>query len=212
MRSTKLAALGFVAAALLLPLGMQAALAQINEPVPSYAQPNNEQTIRGRVSAINGTYRITVDDDNGYVDSVQLHQGTIINPTGLTLAVGMNVTITGYNAGSVFEANQIDTPYTYGGPPAPRAYYGGWYPYAYGYGPAFGLYFGTGFVYRGYYPYRPYYSPYPYWYRGAYNSRPYGAPPYRAPFRAPGNYRYGGHPYVGHPYVAHPYGNHPHRG
>jgi hypothetical protein len=186
MRSTKVTALGFVVAALLLPLGTQAARAQVNEPLPSYAQPNNEQTIRGRISAINGTYSISVHDDSGYIDSVQLHRGTIINPTGLRLAAGMSVTITGYNAGSVFEANQIDTPYTYGGPLPPRVYYGAgwWYPaYPYGYGPAFGLYFRGGFIYRGYFA----------------HSAPYYYPTYR--------------PYAGHPYVGHPYVNHPrHRG
>jgi hypothetical protein len=208
MQNTKLTTLGLVAAALLLALGAQA-LGQVNQPIPSYAQPNNEQTITGRISAINGTYGISVRDDSGYVDNVHLHQGTIINPTGLKLAAGMSVTITGFNAGSYFEANQINTPYNYGGPPAPRAYYGaGWgYPwYGYGYGPAFGLYFGAGFVYRGYYPYGPYYYPYaaPYGYRGPY-SRPYGLPYYRASFRASSAYRYAGHPYAAHASVSHPH-------
>jgi hypothetical protein len=211
MQSIKLTALGLGAAALLLAVGTQA-LAQVNQPVPSYAQPSNEQTITGRISAINGTYSISVRDDNGYTDSVRLHQGTIINPTGLKLAAGMSVTITGYNAGSYFEANQINTPYTYGGPPAPRAYYGaGWgYPYAYGYGPTYGLYFGAGFVYGGYYPYRPYYYPYPtpYWYRGPYYYRPYAVPYYHASIRASSSYRYAGHPYAAHAYVSHPH----HRG
>lgn len=113
-----------------------------SQTLPPYAQPSTEQTIRGRISAINGAFNISVRDDNGYIDNVELHRGTIINPTGLTLAVGMSVTILGYSAGTVFEANEIDTPYTYAGPPPPPIYYGSgwWYPgYVYGYGPAFGL-------------------------------------------------------------------------
>ncbi len=37
-----------------------------------------------------------------------MHQGTVINPTGLPLQNGMRVTIYGYNAGSTFAANEID--------------------------------------------------------------------------------------------------------
>ncbi len=71
-------------------------------------------------------------DDRGHVDNVRLHQGTVINPTGLTLASGMSVTIYGHNRGSVFAANEIDTPYheRYAVYPVPV------YPY---YGPSFGL-------------------------------------------------------------------------
>lgn len=50
----------------------------------------------------------------------------------------MSVTIIGYNAGSVFQANEIDTPYSYPGPPVVPVYYGPgwWYPgFAYGWGP-----------------------------------------------------------------------------
>ncbi len=73
-------------------------------------------------------------DDKGYVDTVPLHQGTIINPTGLTLQPGMDVSVLGYNAGSYFAANEVDTPYTYyGGAP----YYLG-QPWNY-YGPSFGI-------------------------------------------------------------------------
>jgi hypothetical protein len=41
----------------------------------------------------------------------------------------MSVTITGYNAGSTFDANEIDTPYAYDGP----VYYGGYPDYNYGF-------------------------------------------------------------------------------
>jgi hypothetical protein len=111
---------------------------------PSYAQPqysqSQDESIHGRIYSIDGTFNITVTDDNGYMDNVQLHQGTVINPTGLTLAPGMEVTIAGYSGGQVFEANEIDTPYTYyGARPVPVFYGAGWwYPgYSYGYGPSF---------------------------------------------------------------------------
>lgn len=123
------------------------------QPLPSYARPSyaqTEQTIRGRVTTVNGMY-MEIADVNGYTDRVQLHQGTIINPTGIRLAPGMTVTIMGHANGSVFVANEIDTPYDqYGGPPGyvygyPYPYY---YPYPYPwYGPTFGI--GIGFGYRG---------------------------------------------------------------
>jgi hypothetical protein len=115
-----------------------AANAQI---VPSYAAPTpgGDEQIHGRVLSFDGGYNLEVRDEKGYVDNVRLHQGTIINPTGLTLAPGMIVSILGYNAGATFAANEIDTPYTF--------YYGvPWFaghPWNY-YGPSvsFGFYFG----------------------------------------------------------------------
>ena len=76
---------------------------------PSYA--NTEETIRGRVLSFDGGYDLRVRDARGFVDNVRLHRGTVINPTGLTLAPGMSVTIYGRNAGGFFAANEIDTPY-----------------------------------------------------------------------------------------------------
>ena len=115
---------------------------QRERPAPSYAEPANggEAQIHGRILAFDGAYNVQVRDEKGYVDQVQLHQGTIINPTGLTLAPGMVVSIMGYNAGSFFAANEVDTPYTfsYGSP-----YYGG-HPWNY-YGPtvSLGFFFGN---------------------------------------------------------------------
>jgi hypothetical protein len=54
---------------------------------------------------------LNVRDDRGFLDNVELHQGTIINPTGLALQPGMEVTIIGYNRGRSLAANEIDTPY-----------------------------------------------------------------------------------------------------
>jgi hypothetical protein len=130
------------------------------QDVPSYAVGDANQQIQGTISAINDTWNISVADASGYTDSVELHQGTIINPTGLTLEPGMNVTIDGYADGSNFDAMEIDTPYQYEGPPPVAVYYGpgAWYPgYAYGWGPSFSLFFDLGshrfeqrsFVYAG---------------------------------------------------------------
>jgi hypothetical protein len=129
-----------VAAALITP-GFASA-----QDAMAYSSDGNQQ-IQGTIAAINGTWNITVHDANGYADSVELHQGTIINPTGLTLEPGMNVTIDGYADGPNFEAMEIDTPYQYQGPAPVAVYYGpgSWYPgYATGWGPSFSLFFDIG--------------------------------------------------------------------
>jgi hypothetical protein len=118
------------------------ALAQNTPPsdAPSYSRPAptipGEDTIKGRVISFDGGYNLQVDDERGYVDNVVLHQGTIINPTGIRLAPGMSVTIHGVNRGSVLAANQIDTPYNSYGSVYDYGYapYGVVYPYPiYGY-------------------------------------------------------------------------------
>ncbi|HTJ25815.1 MAG TPA: hypothetical protein VMA36_06595 [Candidatus Limnocylindria bacterium] len=139
-----------VAAALAIA-GLALPLAASAQDVPSYAQPasaSSDETITGRIASIDGTFNITVDDARGFSDNVALYQGTIINPTGLTLESGMDVTIEGYADGSQFVANEIDTPYQLSGPAPAPTYYGPgwWYPgFAYGYGPAFSV----GIVFAG---------------------------------------------------------------
>jgi ketosteroid isomerase-like protein len=64
-------------------------------PSPSYASGTSDETIRGTVAAINGPYNISVRDERGFVDNVNVHQGAIINPTGLSPAPGLSVTILG---------------------------------------------------------------------------------------------------------------------
>lgn len=102
-------------------------------PMPPYAQPlppapRQDERIHGVISSFDGKYALQVRDDRGFLDNVELHQGTIINPTGLTLAPGMTVTIYGHPRDHVFAANEIDTPYHYvpsyvWAPPPP---YWGW--------------------------------------------------------------------------------------
>jgi hypothetical protein len=123
MRPALLVAVLAGVAALVAPLAAfaQQTPAAPPPPAPSYARPvapNGEETIQGRIASIDGKYRIQLRDDRGFVDNVELHQGTVINPTGLQLEPGMAVTILGYNRGPLFAANEIDTPYvSYGAVP-----------------------------------------------------------------------------------------------
>ncbi len=162
---------------------------------PSYAVAS-QQTIKGTITGFNGAYTVYVQDEKGYGDNIQLHDGTVINPTGLKLQEGMRVTIYGYPNGPVFQAYRIDAPYPnygYGGQYG-GAYgaYGGAYPYyggyygAYGY-PYYGGYYGTpwyplwgvGFGWFGGWP--GYYGGWPGYYRGGYYRGGY--------YRGPGFYR-----------------------
>lgn len=99
--------------------------------IPSYARtpaPSSEETIGGSILSFQGKYGIQLRDDRGFNDNVQMHQGTIINPTGISLAAGMRVSIMGHSNGSVFAANQIDVAYP---PPGRRAYAPVYPPYPY---------------------------------------------------------------------------------
>jgi hypothetical protein len=116
---------GFAFASVLALLAPIAALAQDDQPPPaedsaSASAAPDDQTIeiRGRVSAFDGVDTLVVRDEQGYLVTVSLHEGTVVNPAGLTLAPGMIVSVVGYNAGSSVGANEIDTPYAiYGGTP-----------------------------------------------------------------------------------------------
>ena len=157
------------------------------QPLPSYAQPppssaSGEENIHGRIVSFDGRFALQVRDERGFLDNVQLHQGTIINPTGITLEPGMVVSILGYNAGSYLAANEIDTPYTFvvGVP-----YWEG-HPWWY-YGPTFSLNFFFGS---------------PGWWHGSYFHGGYryvgGARVYAQPFRPV----YSGGSFQGRAYVA----------
>jgi len=114
-------------------LGVALAAGLLAAPLAVSADIPGQQQIQGRVTSFDGHFALHVQQANGEVDAIELHQGTIINPTGLTLSPGMTVTVVGQPQGTVFAANEIDTPYqeTYG--------------YAYStpyYGPYWGTYLG----------------------------------------------------------------------
>jgi hypothetical protein len=148
MIRAKIFSLFLAAATIAAPL---AASAQPTSNAPSYARPNvttGEDVVHGRIVSFDGQYTLQVDDERGYLDNVQLRKGTIINPTGLTLAPGMVVTIRGANNGSVLVANEIDTPYiSYAPYPAYPYYPYGVYPYPFG--PRFSVGFGFGHEFHG---------------------------------------------------------------
>jgi hypothetical protein len=126
------------------------------EAYPSYAVAP-QQTIKGTITGFNGAYTVFVQDERGYGDNVQMHDGTVINPTGIKLQEGMRVTIYGYANGPVFQAYRIDTPYQQ--PYYANNGYGGYGYGGYGYGG-----YGYGYPYGGYPYYGGYYgAPYPYW-------------------------------------------------
>ena len=180
---TKLVAALGVAAALAFPSLAGA------QSYPSYATAP-QQTIKGTITGFNGQYTVYVQDEKGYGDNVQMHDGTVINPTGIRLQSGMRVTIYGYPNGSVFQAYRIDTQ-------TPGYGYGGGSPYDYGYGGYGGYgYGGYGYPYGAY----PYYGGGPFWgigigwgwpgwgWPGYYGYYPgfYGGYPYPIYIRGPG--------------------------
>jgi hypothetical protein len=161
--------LAAVGAALCLALPALASAQQYGEQ-PTYAQPPpqspsyaNQQKISGTISSFDGQWILYMHDDKGYTDHITLHQGTIINPTGIKLLEGMKVTIYGYADGPTFQATAINVGYSpyspyYGanGEPAPgpdTSNYGygynyGYPGYGYGYGyPGYG--YGYGYPYYG---------------------------------------------------------------
>ena len=99
--SPLLSASALAVAALMSPLTAHAQDLATNAPPGA---GSNDQSVVGRIQSIDGKYHLTVLDQRGIVDSVDLHQGTVINPTGLSLATGMSVTVLGYDAGSSFNA------------------------------------------------------------------------------------------------------------
>ena len=72
-----------------------------------------DHTVHGVVTSIHGKYRLVVRNDRADGESVTLHRGTIINPTGLQLEPGMQVTIAGHLDGGTFDADEIDAPAHY---------------------------------------------------------------------------------------------------
>jgi hypothetical protein len=146
--------IGLAAVAIAAFMGAAPAAAQPAQPaIPSYA--TGEESIRGRIVSFDGKYRLQLRDDRGFVDNVRMHDGTVINPTGLRLVPGQFVTVLGHNEGQLFAANEIDTPYRHYGAVYPYGYYGyapAYYPYGYRVYPEFGVGFrDRGFGFRGWF-------------------------------------------------------------
>jgi hypothetical protein len=183
-------------AALALPVAAKA------QATPQYA--SKEEQIRGTIASIGDKYTVYVRDERGYVDTVRLHDGTIINPTGLSLASGQSVTIMGRTDGKAFDANEIDTPYDVddGGGDyaaidvAPYPYDAAYPAYAlsypafislgFGFGGGYGYYGGGYYGHAGYYG-RGYYGHGGYYGRGGYYG--YGRNGYGARYPLGGSYR-----------------------
>ncbi len=117
------------------------ASAQTQQAPPSYAV-HGDESIRGTIASFDGKYGVTVRDERGFIDNVRLHDGTIINPRGLRLASGEQVTVYGHADGPAFTANEIDTPY--------RTVLVTGYPYGFGYPYGYGPGYRIGFGYGGY--------------------------------------------------------------
>jgi hypothetical protein len=116
-----------IVAPLVLALGLAPAVA-LAQSLPSYAvpvtapQPVDRETIHGSIASIDNNGGLQLNDDRGFIDSVQLQENTIINPGGMQLKAGMVVTIGGAAQGSVFAANHIDIAMSAPqGPPAPQS-------------------------------------------------------------------------------------------
>ncbi len=90
-----------IVATLAIPLAASAAMTDNN---------TSTQMVSGVIRSIDGKYGLTVRDNRGSLDSVTLHKGTIINPTGAELRQGLPVTIIGRAGGSSFDADTINAP------------------------------------------------------------------------------------------------------
>jgi hypothetical protein len=121
-----------------LAAGAAAMVAALGSTAPASAQPSyavRQESIKGIVRSYDGRYNLYVRDRHGYLDHVLLHQGTIINPTGLRLEAGMRVTVYGHPEGDVFAAQEIDTPYRFIPPIDYYPFgYGPWWPHPWGWG------------------------------------------------------------------------------
>jgi hypothetical protein len=106
MMTKRITTSALILAALALPATARA-------DTPSYGMTSGVQTIHGTISAISGKYGLTVQDDRVGLASVTMHRGTIIDPTGLQLKPGMQITIAGHADGRTFDANEIDAPVEY---------------------------------------------------------------------------------------------------
>jgi hypothetical protein len=135
-------ALPFLAAFVTIGLIPATALAADNPP--NYAADGGD-SIKGRITGLDGKYTVYVREKQGKVETVELHQGTVINPTGIRLQPGYKVAIYGHQAGNTFDANVVNTPYHY----IPQTVYEPYYPDYFG-GFGWGGFGWGGFGWGGY--------------------------------------------------------------
>ncbi len=107
MISSKLHCTALVCAA----LAFAAPVAASAEPaVPSAPATAAHAQLVAQITNFSGKYGITVRDAKGALVTVQMHRGTVIEPVGLRLDVGMRVALTGSVRDGVFQADRIDVP------------------------------------------------------------------------------------------------------
>jgi hypothetical protein len=92
-----------IAVALTLPAAASAAMS-------SPAQAKDTYTLRGVITQIDGKWDVTLHEPSGFIEEVALHPGTVVAPTGLRLAPGMQVSIRGYQDHATFDAVRIVGP------------------------------------------------------------------------------------------------------
>lgn len=135
-------------AGLLAVLILSPTLAAADEPLPSYATAR--ETIEGTIVSNDGKYALTLADVRGFMDSVTLRAGTLIEPDGVVLTPGRLVRIIGRADGKTFDADEIDTDvtdpdsYTYDPGDAAVAPAPAYVP-GFAYPPAFGVWYGVGY-------------------------------------------------------------------
>ena len=110
----RLVSSALIVAALVLPVAGQA-------DAQAYTAPVGAQMLSGVIASIEGKYSLTVRDSRGSFEDVQLHKGTIINPSGLGLQPGTPVTIIGHANGGAYDADTIDAPLPAANRSTPRA-------------------------------------------------------------------------------------------
>lgn len=119
-------AVAFAASLTCVCAGTSAAARPAGAPPPPYSI--QEDMITGIIDSVPAAYTVLVRDSRGFLDRVELHDGTIIEPEGLTLARGQTVSIRGFSRRDVFTANEIETaPWpAYRWPDWVAKYYPGW--------------------------------------------------------------------------------------
>jgi len=103
-RLTRATMAGVFAIALVAPLAASA-----QPPAPT-APAGARAHLIGTITDFHGKYGVVVRDAHGALVTVQLHQGTVIEPVGLRLERGMVVVLAGTAETGAFAADRVDVP------------------------------------------------------------------------------------------------------